>query len=383
MASIDIRNLKTTKKKPTAPKTDWPGKIAALFEKDFSLRGSGFADEKKEYLYLELGALLKAGVDFKSAFELIASGQKKQQDKALFERILQDVIDGASFSKALMRTGKFTLYEIYSLEIGEESGQLQQVLTDLAYFYKTKIAQRRTILSAMTYPIIVLSASGGALTFLMRFVVPMFSDIFRRSGNELPWITQKMIAIADGFGLYGGIGTLLMLLLVATAFYYRNAGWFRDYTSRFVLRLPLAGALTQKIYLARLSNAMRLLINARLPLLRAITLCRQMIGYFPLEKALEVIESDILRGVPLHVSMEKFPIFPAKMIQLIKVGERTNQLDAFFEWIGVQYVSEVELQTASLSRIMQPVIIIVLGIVVGVIVIAIYLPLFQISNNMQ
>jgi type IV pilus assembly protein PilC len=383
MASIDISNLKHTKRKPERSKNGSLDKIAALFERDFSFGGSGLADEKKEYLYLELGALLKAGVDFKSAFELIASGQKKKQDSALFIQILKDVIDGASFSQALKKTGKFTLYEIYSLEIGEETGQLQEVLTDLAYFFKTKITQRRTIVSAMTYPIIVLSASAGALAFMMRFVIPMFSDIFRRSGNELPWITQKIIAIADGFGLYGGEAVLLTLMLIAIAFYYRNAGWFRDYASRVVLRLPLAGTLTRKIYLARLSNAMRLLINAQLPLLRAITLCRQMIGFFPLEKALQAMENDILHGVPLHVSMEKFSVFPAKMIQLIKVGERTNQLDAFFEWIGTQYVSEVELQTASLSRIMQPVIIIILGIVVGVIVIAIYLPLFQISNNIQ
>ncbi|MFD0766147.1 type II secretion system F family protein [Mucilaginibacter lutimaris] len=383
MASIDISNIKNPRKQRPPEKNDFFEKVSALFEKDFSFAGNGLADEKKEYLYLELGALLKAGVDFKSAFELIAAGQKKQQDSALFTRILKDVIDGASFSQSLSKTGRFTLYEIYSLEIGEESGQLQQVLSDLAYFYRTKIAQRRTIVSALTYPMIVLSASAGALAFLMRFVIPMFSDIFRRSGNELPWITQKIIAIADGFGLYGGAGTLVVVFMTATCFYYRRAAWFRDYASRIVLRLPLAGMLTRKIYLARLSNAMRLLINAQLPLLRAITLCRQMIGYFPLEKALEAMENDILRGVPLHASMEKFTIFPAKMIQLIKVGERTNQLDAFFEWIGTQYVAEVEVQTASLSRVMQPVIIIVLGIVVGVIVIAIYLPLFQISNNIQ
>ncbi|MBB5395100.1 type II secretion system F family protein [Mucilaginibacter sp. AK015] len=383
MASIDISNLKKTKKKPAGTPESVTSQIAALFEKDFSFGGSGLSDEKKEYLYLELGALLRAGVDFKSAFELVASGQKKPQDAALFNRILQDVVEGASFSMALKGSGKFTLYEIYSIEIGEESGQLQQVLADLAYFYKTKITQRRTIISALTYPAIVLSASVGALAFMMRFVVPMFSDIFRRSGGELPWITQKMIAISDGFGLYGGTAALAVIVLIAVAFYYRNTLWFRDYASRIVLRTPLAGPLTQKIYLARLSNAMRLLINARLPLLRAIMLCRQMIGFFPLEKALAVIERDILSGVQLHMSMQQFAVFPPKMIQLIKVGERTNQLDAFFEWIGSQYVAEAELQTASLSRIMQPVIIIILGIVVGVIVIAIYLPLFQISSNIQ
>ncbi|OJW17954.1 type II secretion system F family protein [Mucilaginibacter sp. 44-25] len=383
MPSIDISNIKTKKRNSVDVKSEKNGGIGELFSREISWRGSGLQDEKKEYLYLELGALLKAGVDFKGAFELVAEGQLKPQDSRLYQSILKKVIDGANFSEALRSTGKFTLYEVYSIAIGEETGKLQEVLMDLAHFFKTKINQRRTLVSALTYPAIVLCASFGAMFFLMRFVIPMFSDIFRRSGSELPWITRQMIAVSDGFGTYGGAALLLLALLMGTAVYFRRSDVFRDYASRVVLRLPLAGTLVQHIYLARLSNAMRLLINAKLPLLRALALCRQMIGYYPLEKALAVVEADVLRGVPLHQSMAAFTIFPAKIVQIIKVGERTNQLDSFFEWIGQQYLTETELKMTAFSRVMQHVIIIVLGIIVGIIVIAIYLPMFEISNTIQ
>jgi type IV pilus assembly protein PilC len=128
---------------------------------------------------------------------------------------------------------------------------------------------------------------------------------------------------------------------------------------------------------------MRLLISARLPLLRAIALIRQMIDFYPIESSLQQVEDDIMKGKTLHQSLEQFKIYPSKMIQLVKVGEETNQLDYFFGKISEQYVEEVEYKTTALSSAMEPLIIIFLGLVVGVILISMYLPLFQMSNSFQ
>jgi len=382
MPSIDISRFETKKpeKKPGAKTT---GSIMDLLNKDISFGSQQLKDKKKESLYLELSSLLQAGINMKSSLELITADQQKEKDKELFTTIQNSVINGSTFSTALQETGKFSLYEVFTLQIGEETGKLTEVLRDLAKFYQNKIKQRRKIISALTYPIIVLTTSLGAVFFMLKFVVPMFGDVFKRFGGHLPWITEKIINVSQVMeNNFPWMFTLVVALLVFI-FVSRKTATFRKYASKITLRLPVAGNLVQKIYLARFCNSMRLLINAHLPLLRAIALSRQMIAFYPLEVSLLQIEDDIMKGMPLHQSMQQFSIYPSKLIQLIKVGEETNQLDYFFERVSDQYIEEVEYKTSTLSSMMEPLIIIFLGLIVGLILVAMYLPLFQMSNSFQ
>ena len=218
---------------------------------------------------------------------------------------------------------------------------------------------------------------------MLKFVVPMFGDIFKRFGGKLPWITEKIIGVSNGIQNNFWRVFIVLLLLAAFIFFTRKTEKFRQVFSKMVLRLPLIGNLVQKIYLARFCNSMRLLINAKLPLLRAIALIRQMIRYYPIESSLQKVEDDILKGKSLHESLQQFEVYPSKMIQLVKVGEETNQLDYFFGKISEQYIEEVEYKTSTLSSMMEPLIIIFLGLVVGIILISMYLPLFQMSNSFQ
>jgi type IV pilus assembly protein PilC len=262
-----------------------------------------------------------------------------------------------------------------------ETGKLIEVLQYLAKFYQNKIKQRRKIVSALTYPCVVLTTSLGAVFFMLRFVVPMFGDVFRRFGGKLPWITEKIIGVSETMQNNFWRVMVLMLLIVAFILFTRKTEKFREMFSRLVLCIPVIGNLVQKICLARFCNSMRLLINAKLPLLRAIALIKQMIRYYPIESSLQKVEDDIMRGKSLHESMQQFKVYPSKMIQLVKVGEETNQLDCFFGKISEQYIEEVEYKTSTLSSMMEPLIIIFLGFVVGIILISMYLPLFQMSNS--
>jgi len=382
MPSIDLRNYKSKKTtKSTAPSEG--GGLLALLNKDISFGSKELSDKKKEYLYLELSSLLLAGINLKSSFELVMADQEKEKEKQLFMTIQEDVLNGAPFSKAMEKSGRFSLYEVYSLQIGEETGKLIDVLEDLARFYKNKIKQRRKIVSALTYPCVVLSTSLGAVFFMLKFVVPMFGDVFKRFGGQLPWITEKIIGISQGMENNFFSFVVICAAIGGCLWYWRKTEKFRRMFSGTVLRIPVAGNIVQKIYLARFCNSMRLLINARLPLLRAIALTKQMVGYYPIETSLQQIEDDIMNGRSLHQSMQQFSIFPAKMIQLLKVGEETNQLDHFFAKISEQYIEEVEYKTSTISSVMEPLIIIFLGLIVGVILIAMYLPMFQMSNGFQ
>jgi type IV pilus assembly protein PilC len=383
MPSIDISRYAVKKPVRPAAKADQESGLLALLNRDISFGSKELGDKKKEYLYLELSSLLQAGINLKSSFELITADQPNKKDKALYDAIQNAVLGGTTFSQALQQSGRFSMYEVYSLQIGEETGKLIEVLQDLAKYYQNKIKQRRKIVSAMTYPAIVLSSSLGAVFFMLKFIVPMFGDVFRRFGGHLPWITEKIIGISkvmeDNF-----LKVFILIVVIALSlFRMRKTEKFRKYSALVLLKIPVVGNLVQKIYLARFCNSMRLLINARLPLLRAIALIRQMIDFYPIESSLQQVEDEIMKGKTLHQSLQQFKIYPSKMIQLVKVGEETNQLDYFFARISEQYVEEVEYKTTALSSMMEPLIIIFLGMIVGVILVSMYLPLFQMSNSFQ
>lgn len=385
MPAIDLRKYESRKKTgtPRQPGREPVAKQVSIWDRDIRFGSRELPDKKKEFLYLELSSLLQAGIDFKTAFELATAEQEQQKEQALFNAIREAILKGQPFSKALEQSGRFSLYEVYSLQIGEETGKIIEVLQDLAKFYKSKIKQRRTILSALTYPVIVLSAAAGAIIFMLKFVVPMFGEVFKRFGGELPWVTRQVIDLSAAVGRYFLPFVIVSALIAILIYRFRTDQRWRRVSSALILRIPMVGNLVQKAYLARFSNSMRLLIHAELPLLRAIALSRQMIGYYPVERALQAVEDDILKGRSLHESLKKYRIFPAKMIQLIKVGEESKKLDYFFAWIADQYLAEVEYKTSTLSSVMQPLIIIILGVIVGVIVVSIYLPLFQMSNSFQ
>ncbi|WP_342333032.1 type II secretion system F family protein [Pedobacter sp. FW305-3-2-15-E-R2A2] len=378
MPSIDISQYQKKKRPDFKPEGN---DLFAFLNKDISFGSKQVPDKKKESLYVELSTLLLSGIDLRTALELILVDQEQAKDKVLFEGIRARILSGLALSEALKETDRFSDYEFYSIRIGEETGRLGEVLTDLAKYYKSKIQQRRKIVSAVTYPAIVLLSSLGAVFFMIKFVVPMFADVFLRFGGKLPWITGAIISFSNWFDRYFSLFLLFIIVVTVVYFLKRRSQWFRKISSGLLLKIPVLGDIVRKIYLARFANTMRLLVSTDTPLLRSIALVRQMISYYPIESSLLKVEQDILQGESLHKSLASFPFYPAKMIQLIKVGEEVNRMDYFFEKIASQYTEEVEYRTNTISSLLEPLIIIFLGLVVGVILIAMYLPMFQMSNS--
>jgi type IV pilus assembly protein PilC len=378
--ALDIAQLK--KNKPTS-KTGKNEDVFAFLNKDIELFGSGLSDKKKEAFYLEMSILLSAGVDIKTALEIIWEEQTNQKDKTLFSTLKNNIVGGTTLSDAIKLSEKFSDYEFFSLQIGEESGKLSLVLQQLAAYYQSKIKQRRQLVSALSYPLLVLSTSFGAIFFMMNFIVPMFADIFKRFGGNLPAITQAIVsisAIINNYILY------VLVLIIGLLFFLlsqKEKIWFKKYSAKAMIKIPLMGALIKKIYLARFCYSMNLLISSKIPILRALDMIKKMIGFYPIEVAITQIEAEILQGNSLHQSMAAHEVFPKRMVSLVKVGEEVNQLEVFFEKIAKQYTEEIEHQTGLIGSLIEPVMIIFLGLVVGIILIAMYLPLFQLSNSFQ
>ncbi len=378
MSGIDISKFKTSVR-PVKKEKSGQG-ILDFLNKDISLSGSRLKDVQRESFYMELSILLEAGVDIKSAFELIATEQRKPSLQKLFHSIKDFVIAGGTLSEALRQTGAFSNYEYFSVQIGEETGKIITVLNDLAAFYKNKTRQRRQIIGALTYPAIVLLTSFGAIFFMLNFIVPMFSDIFKRFGGKLPYITQSIIHVSNFLKANGYIILLVMIALVIFVVSQAKKQWFRRYGAVLAMRLPVVGTLVKKIYLTRFCYSMTLLIAARIPILRALQMVKQMIGFYPIEASLDQVSEQVMQGNSLHKSLSAFTVYPPRMISLIKVGEEVNQLELFFSQIAEQYSREIEHQSSVMSSLIEPFIILILGLIVGLILIAMYLPLFQLST---
>ena len=358
-------------------------KLEHLLSKDISFFGKPFSDKIKESFYLELGSLMKAGLDIKTALELIGDEQPQKAAKAIMRRVLEKVLAGKSLSSALKEDKNFTAYEYFTVEIGEETGRLITVLQRLSSYYKNKIKQKRQIISALTYPAIVLSVAFLSVTFMMNYVVPMFADAFKRFGGDLPFLTQQVLNISHF--MHNWMPVIVPAFIAFTAFILinRRKKWYKAYKDRVILRIPVVSTIVSKIYMTRFASTMHLLLSAKIPMVQGLDLCRQIIGFYPLANAISNIERDILRGDTLYQSMTTQKIFSSKMVALVKVGEEVNQLEIFFGELAERYTEEIDYQSAQLSKFIEPVIIITLGLVVGLILIAMYLPMFKMGNTID
>tara|TARA_R110000796_G_scaffold81456_2_gene179402 strand:- start:1009 stop:2142 length:1134 start_codon:yes stop_codon:yes gene_type:complete len=356
------------------------GGVTSLLQKEISFLGTTFSNKKKEDFYTEISILLKAGINLKEALLLIEGNQKKDKLKLFFKDIGEHLVSGMSFSEIVQIKKEFTEYEYYSLKIGEETGTMHRICGELGKFFARKNEQRRNLISALTYPIIILVTAVLVVIFMLRLVVPMFQDIFKQNKVELPGITTFIVRLSDFIGAYGWwIVVLLLGILIFRKVVTKNEG-FKRYRDYVVLRLPYAGSFIRVVYLTQFTQAVTLLTSSKVPILNSIELVSRMIDFYPLKDALNSVEEKILKGSSLSDSLKGNKIFDHRMISLVKVAEETNETEFIFHRLNEQYAIEVQQKSKLMATLMEPLIILFVGIVVGVILIAMYLPMFKLGS---
>ncbi len=388
MSSIDLSKYQNKPaNKPEVTKesqNSLADKLSNTLNADIALFDKKFGAKQKEAFYSELGLLLSSGIDIKTAFEIIEDQLKVKKHKAILTQIKDDIISGQSIWEAIHKHPKtFSTYEYQSIKIGEESGKLPEVLIELGKFYTSAIKLRRQIIGTLTYPVVVLTMSVLIVQFMLSFVVPMFSDIFKHSHTELPMATQLLIKISAKSGLI--FYTLLAIVVAGIVFHKTQQlkPWYRKYTAWFFLRIPIINELIKKIYLARFCQSMKLLLGSKVLLIDALDLVKNMIGYYPIEFALETVKKDVYAGKLLHESLAEHNIFPKKLVSLIKVSEEVNAPELIFDKLNKQYSEEIEHQQAIIGKVIEPLFLVILGGLVGFILIAMYTPLFQMSSGLE
>lgn len=384
MSNIDLSKYSKQKPKTTGAKgKEVSSGLSEVLNKEITFLEKKFGPKEKEAVYTELGLLLSTGVDIKTAFEIIEEDILNKKHRLLLQQIKTDIISGKRIYEAFAKHEKvFTKYEWQSIKIGEETGKLAEVLRELGSFYASSIKLRRQIVGVLTYPVVVISMAIITVYFMLSFVVPIFSDIFTQTGGELPAVTQFLIKLSKKSGTIFGI---LFLLIFSVAILHKTQQsklWYRRVTSSFFLKIPVINKLIQKIYLARFCQSMKLLAGAKVMINDALDLVKNMIEYYPMEVALEKVRKEVVsEGKLLNESLGSHSIFPKKLVALIKLSEEVNAPELIFEKLHQQYSAEIEHQQAIVGKLIEPIFIILLGLFVGFILVAMYLPMFEMSSG--
>lgn len=348
----------------------------SLLQMEFSL-GAVFGLRHKELLYREIALMLSSGLQLKSALELLAEEQKHKKRKEILNQISLDIKLGKPLEEALSASGAFSKYECISIRMGEESGRLSYIMGQLADHFKNRLAQKRTVTSALTYPIVILLTSFGAVAFMMLYMVPMFRDVFGRTGKELPAITKVVIDFSDFFVAWYGWLFLVILGISIVIFNSRKSSKFQFIKSNALNRMPIIGGYYKTGILMEWTGAMSLLLESNVPLTTALELAAKLSSDVRLKQISSNLVRSLMSGDHLHISMKNTGFFEGRLVLLIKVAEEAHALEKVFKQIAEQHREDLDHRSKILGTLLEPLIILVLGAIVGFILLAMYLPIFQ------
>lgn len=346
----------------------------------FSSKNKRVGVKVRQRFYSDLHLLLNSGLDLRYALQLIWQDEAKEKTKEKLKLVSQAVVQGKSLSKALKNILDVDDFEYFSLKIGEETGRISQVLKQLADFFDSRIQQRRQIISALSYPVIVMMTAIAAVIFMLQVVVPLFQDVFERFGKELPQLTLVIISASDFVSYYAPYLLLIILLLTIGFPFIRKSRVYAIAYSNMLWRIPIFGKIVTKMYLLQFVSSLELMLSSNTNLVRAIDLCEQMTNFHSLKEALKTVEQDLTNGISLSQSFSKSTIFDSRFITLIKVGEEVNKLPETLSKLRIQYEKDIDLFSKTVGSILEPAIILFIGFFVGTIIIAMYLPMFELST---
>ncbi|WP_298760622.1 type II secretion system F family protein [uncultured Psychroserpens sp.] len=354
--------------------------IESILNKEIMVLKKPFSNKIKEAFYGELSILLNAGITLKQALELIVNSQKNKKTTSILEDILKRIVNGESFSEAISNYKDFSDYEFHSIKIGEETGTIPKIAEQLGEFYSKKNEQRRQLINALTYPIIILSTAILVVVFMLQFVVPMFQDIFKQQNVELPAITQFVVNLSNMIRDYGWLILMFIFAFIIVNLLVRKKIWYKRIKDNIVIKIPFVGKFLKTVYLSQFTQSMMLLTASKVPIVDSVNLVKKMIDFQPLTRSLDEVEKQIVQGQSLSVSLEKHELFDDRMITLVKVSEETNQTEYIFTKLNTLYNTKVQNSSKMLSTLLEPFIIIFIGVFVGFILIAMYLPMFKLSS---
>jgi type IV pilus assembly protein PilC len=333
----------------------------------------------------QLSTMISSGMSILRALYVL---EEQTEDKLLKKTIVavrKDVEAGLSLSDSLARHPKvFNPLFVAMAQAGETGGVLEGSLVRVADQLQSDAALRRQIKSAMVYPALVLFFAVGVMMALVAFLVPVFEGVFKEFGGELPALTQVSVAMSKVVTGYWWLMFLLTGLAVFAFIKWKKTTWGRHQWDHFRLHVPMKiGTIVQQVAVARWSRTLASLTAAGVPLLQALEITGRTGGNVAIEESMDGVIASVKRGGTIAAPLAQAPIFPSMVTHMVGVGEETGALDAMLDRIAEFYEEQVEASVKTLMSVIEPVMIIVIGAMVGFIVISMYLPLFEVYNRIE
>lgn len=352
-------------------------KSVSLFSKGKKIKPLDIA-----FFSRQMATMMKAGVPLLQSFDIISEGAENPNMRALVDSLKQEVSAGNSFATALRQKPEY-FDDLYCnlVDAGEQAGALESLLDRVATYKEKTEALKAKIKKAMTYPIAVLIVAIIVSGILLIKVVPQFQSVFAGFGAELPAFTLMVIGLSEIVQQWW----LAIIGLFIAAFFlfkraYKQSQKFRDSIDRFLLKIPIIGPLIYKSSVARYARTLATTFAAGVPLVEALDSVAGATGNVVFKNAVNKIKQDVSTGMQLNFSMRSTNVFPSLAIQMTAIGEESGALDNMLDKVATFYEAEVDNMVDSLTSLMEPMIMAVLGVVVGGLVIAMYLPIFQLGN---
>lgn len=361
-----------------------PTKISVESVSQFSglkLLGERVKDKDLQVFTRQLSTLINAGVHLVQGLELLANGTKNVYFQKVLKTVVEDVGKGKSLAVALSRYPKvFDRLFLSMVRAGEEGGVLDVVLMRLAQYIEKATQLKGKVVGALWYPAAIIVVAVIVIVGILTFVIPQFEDLFKSSGNELPMLTAFVIQMSRGFighwylFVAGGIGSI-----IGAIYWYRSDKGRRQF-DQILLKVPVIGDLVKKSSIARFSRTLGTLIASGVTIVDALEICSRIIGNSVIEGIIAESKLSITRGKTITAPMAQSGVIPDMVVQMIAVGEQTGALDDMLNKIADFYEEEVDTAVGSVTSIIEPVLMIFLGGIVAVLVIAMYLPIFNLAG---
>lgn len=330
----------------------------------------------------QLATMMKAGVPLIQSFDIVADGLENPSLRELVLDIKNDVAAGNNFAGALKKHPKhFDDLFCNLVDSGEKSGALETMLDRVAHYMEKTELLKKKVKKAMSYPIAVIAVAFIVTTILLIKVVPSFDEMFKNFGAELPALTQFVVELSKWMQEWW----LICIFAIGAAVYiFKEAKVrseaFRDWLDRFMLKLPIVGDIIDKSSIARFARVLSTTFAAGVPLVDALDSVAGATGNVIYRNAVYKIRDDVSSGTQLQFSMKSTGVFPAMAVQMVSIGEESGALDSMLDKVAAHYEGEVDDLVDNMTALMEPIIMSVLGVLVGGLIIAMYLPIFQMGQ---
>lgn len=325
----------------------------------------------------QLGIMISAGVPILQSLEILHRSTKNPTLKIAIKRIATDVGEGKTIAEAMAGQKGFDKLYCNLVKAGEAGGILDQILKKLTVHMEKQQKTKAQIKSAMMYPTIVVMVGVGVVWGMMIFVVPQFTGMLKESGKEIPWITQMVIDMSDFFGKYTGIMVPGAIVGLVSFNSYIKTPAGKIFWDNLTMRLPMFGGIVIKGNLSSFSNTLATLLNAGVSLIDALDICIETLDNGVIAKDIREVKKKVMEGKTLTEPLQKIEYFPELVCQMIRVGEQTGQIDQMLTRVAEVFEDEVDSLISSATKMIEPIIIVVLGGVIATILVAMYLPMFM------